>query len=307
MGAVDELFKDIDIKFPDYEYMNKGNKIYFRKKSLNEEGEVEERAWTEDDIAGYTFHLSTATNKKSTPYPHITTMVFDEFLLDEGPQKYLPGEVRALLNLYETIARPVDTSEMEDAPPQREVKLFLLANTITITNPYFLYFDLKVPKRQDRNGKWIWKHPTKDILVENVMAEEYMEAKKRTKFGKIVEGTDYFDYSMNNQFILDEDYFIERKSPQAKHAFNISYKGNLYGVWFDYSIGRMWVCEATDPYGITYTLTLKDHKPNTMLLKSRNKTSYFKLFFDMFQAGNVFFENMNIKNHCYEILKMIWA
>ena len=37
--------------------------------------------WTEQDIAGYGFTLSTASNKKSISYPNVTTLIFDEFLI----------------------------------------------------------------------------------------------------------------------------------------------------------------------------------------------------------------------------------
>lgn len=290
---LEQFFKDIAQEFPDYECMVKGSKVYIRKKSANEE---EERSWTEDDIAGYGFVLSTANNRKSISYPDITLLGFDEFLLEEGNQKYLPGEVDKLLNLYETIARP--------GSGHKRVTLWLLGNAISITNPYFLYWDLKMPKKQDKNGKWIWKHPTRPILVEDVRNEGFIDAKQNTEFGAVVKGTKYADYSIENKFLLDDDTFIERKSQNARHQFNFIYRDQKYGVWADYSEGKMWVSESIDPYGLTYSFTLKDHSPNTMLMKSRNKTYYLKHFIEGFKDGIVFFETMNIKNLCYEILKM---
>ena len=65
----------------------------------------------------------------------------------------------------------------------------------------------------------------------------------------------------------------------------------------------MWVSESIDPYGVTFSFTLKDHSPNTMLLKNK-KSYYLKQFIECFKGGVLFFENMNIKNLCYEILKM---
>lgn len=288
---LEQFFKDISQDFEGYECKVEGAKVYIRKRP-----EDDKQKWTDEDIAGYGFVLSTANNRKSISYPNITMMIFDEFLLEEGNQKYLPGEVTKLLNLYETIARP--------GSGHPRVTLWLLANAITITNPYFLYFNLKMPKSQDKNGKWIWKHPTKPILVEDVKNEGFIDAKKNTEFGQLVNNTNYADYSIENKFLLDDDTFIERKSQRARHAFNFIYEDKKFGVWFDYSEGKMWVSESIDPSGITYSFTLKDHSPNTMLLKSRNKTYYFKHFIEGFKSGTVFFETMNIKNMCYEILKM---
>lgn len=288
---LEQFFKDISIEFPDHECKVEGEKVYIRLKTNDEK-----QKWTEKDLAGYGFSLSTANNKKSMSYPDITMMIFDEFLLEEGNQRYLPNEVEKLLNLYETVARP--------GSGHKRVSLWLLGNAISITNPYFIYFSLKMPNQKDKNGKWIWKHPEKPILVEDVRNEGFIDVKKKTEFGQLVAGTNYADYSIENKFLLDDDTFIEKKSQKAKLAFNFVYKGKDFGVWFDFTEGKMWVSNATDPYGVTYSFTMKDHRPNTMLFKSKNKSYWLKNFFEAFNQGTLYFENMNIKNMCYEILKM---
>lgn len=289
---MEQYFKDIEWEYPDYEFRVLGEKFYIRRKPENED-----EKWTDDDIAGYGFVLSTANNKKSISYPYITTLTFDEFLIDKGNQKYLPNEPEKLLNLYETIARP--------GSGHPRVVLFLLANAITITNPYFLYFNLRMPVKQDKNGKWIWKHPTKPILVEDVRNEAFIDKKKNTEFGQLVDGTAYADYSIENQFLLDDDKFIERKGYKAKYYFTFIYDDKKYGVWSDLTEGKMWVSESVDPSHLAvYTIKLKDHQPNTMWVKDKKHATHLHLFIDYFKLGCVYFENMNIKNICYEILKM---
>ena len=287
-----QYFEDIRDKYPDYEFKTEGDKFYIRLKPDNEK-----EKWTKNDIAGYGFVLSTANNKKSISYPKITTLIFDEFLLETGSQRYLPNEVEKLLNLYETVARPGT-----DHPP---VVAFLLANAITITNPYFLYWDLKMPSKQDKNGKYIWKHPSKPILVEDVKNKDFIDKKKNTAFGSLVEGTNYAEFSIENKFLLDDNSFIEKKGIKARYFFTFIYNNNKYGVWLDMHEGKMWVSEDVDPsYLITYTLTLKDHQPNTMLLKNKRRAGSFYKFIECYKQGNVFFESMNIKNICYEVIKM---
>ena len=288
---LEQFYKDIAWEFPEHECKVEGDKVYIRIRSENNK-----EKWTEKDIAGYGFSLSTANNKKSMSYPAVTMLIFDEFLLEEGNQRYLPNEVEKLLNLYETVARPGSNHP--------RVSLWLLGNAISVTNPYFLYFNLKMPKQKDKNNKWIWKHPDKPILVEDVRNEGFIDVKKKTEFGQLVHGTTYADFSIENKFLLDDDTFIEKKSPKAKHAFNFAYRGLEFGVWFDFVEGKMWVSTATDPSGLFYSFTMKDHKPNTMLFKTKNKSYWLKNFFEAFKQGTLYFENMNIKNMCYEILKM---
>lgn len=287
-----QFFKDIEYKYPDHEFRVDGGKFYIREKQV-----MDKVKWTEDDIAGYTFILSTANNKKSISYPNITLLIFDEFLLEKGNQHYLSNEPEKLLNLYETIARPGT-----DHP---RVVLFMLSNAITITNPYFLYWQLQMPTKQDGNGKWIWKHKTRPILVEDVKNDKFIDAKKNTEFGSLVAGTHYSDYSIENKFLQDDEKFIEKKSKDAKYFFSFIYKNDKYGVWINYDEGKIWVSESVDPsFPVTYAITMKDHSPNTMFLKNRSRASMFRTFIENYKLGNVYFENMNIKNICYEVIQM---
>lgn len=290
---MEQFFKDIIWEWSDYEFKVDSEKFYIRLKPVDEK-----EKWNENDVAGYGFQLSTAANKKSIAYPNITTLIFDEFLLEKGTQRYLPNEPEKLLNLYETIARP--------GTGHPRVILFMLANAISITNPYFLYWNLRMPKKIDKNGKYIWKHPTRPILVEDVRNEKFIDKKKNTEFGKLIEGTTYAEYSIENKFLLDDESFLEKKSSKARYYFTFIYKERMFGVWADFSDGKMWVSEDIDPsFPFTYSLTIKDHKPNTMLLKSRSKNTRFGMFIENYKLGNVWFESMNIKNMCYEVIKIV--
>lgn len=289
--SAEQFFKDIEINYPDYEMKYSKGKFYIREKSALRKG------WTDKDIAGYGFILSTANNKKSVSYPNITTLIFDEFLLDKGNQRYIPEEPMQLLNLYETVARP--------GTGHPRVVMFMLANAISITNPYFLFWKLEMPTKQDKNGKWIWKHPTRPILVEDVRNEKFIDVKRNTEFGKLVEGTKYAEYSIDNKFLLDDDTFIEKKTGTSRYYFTFIYKNKNFGVWIDMVEGKMFVSNDIDPsYPIIYAITLKDHSPNTMFLKNKSRAREFKSFIDNYNLGNVRFESINIKNMCYEIIQL---
>lgn len=291
--SIPTFFNDIKHKYPDYEFRVDGTKFYIRLKPTDEK-----QRWTEKDIAGYGFVLSTANNLKSIAFPNISKLCFDEFILDKGNQRYLTDEVGALLNLYETIARP--------GTDHIRVRLFLLANAITITNPYFHYWNLKMPVRQDKNGKWIRLYKDLGILVEDVRNEDFIDNKKNTEFGKLVEGTRYGDFSIANKFYLDDDSFIEKKSPNARYYFTFTYMNEEFGVWVDFNEGKMWVSKDVDPsFLLNFSLTLKDHRPNTLLINTKGKKGHFKTFTDAFKSGCVYFENQNIKNLTYEVIKML--
>ena len=143
-------------------------------------------------------------------------------------------------------------------------------------------------------------------MFEDVKKEKFIEKKKNSEFGKLVEDTRYGEYSIENKFYLDDDSFIEKKSPKARYLFTYTYKDNSYGVWADFNEGKLWVSNDIDPYyPFNYALTLNDHKPNTLLINTRGKKGHFKTFTDAFKSGCVYFESQNIKNLTYEVIKML--
>lgn len=290
---IKQFFKDIEYKYPDYEFKTTNKYLYIRLKPVDPKTK-----WTEDDIAGYVLILSTASNKKSISYPNITTLVFDEFILEKGLQNYLPNEPQKLLNLYETVARP--------GTEHPRVRLFMLANAITISNPYFLYWGLSMPTKKDKNGKYIWLHKSKPILVEDVRNEHFIDRKKNTEFGKLVENTTFGDFSIENKFLLDDSEFIEKKGAKARYYFTFTYKDYTFGVWADFNEGKLWVSYNVDPsFLLNYSLTLKDHKPNTLFINTKAKRGHFKVFIEAFKNGCLFFESQQIKNLTYEVLKIV--
>ena len=180
--AVPQFFEAIinNNEYPEHSLSTKGNSFYC------------------DNIKfGYAMTLSTAQDLKSANFSKVTTIIFDEFIIEEGQKKfYLKNEVFTFLNLIETIART------------RDIKVFMLANPANIyTNPYFLYFDLKMPYNND-----IITFKDGLILLQYMKNEEFREFKKQTKFGKLIAGTDFEDYAINNECIMDNKSFIEKKT-----------------------------------------------------------------------------------------------
>lgn len=279
-----ELSKSIP-KF--YEALNKNieNEKDLKGHSLYTKGN---KFYIDDKVAGYGMTLTTAQDFKSTNFPKVKYIIFDEFIIESGQKHYLKNEVENFLGLVETIAR------------MNDVTIFMLGNAVTITNPYFLYFDIYLPYNNDiatfKNGL---------ILVQYMKNEAYREAKKESKFGKLVDGTEYSSYAIDNNFRLDNKNFIEKKSGTAKLTFNFKYKDSIYGVWFDYNLGKIYVSNDYDPNGIMLSCTLDDHTPNTMLLSAAKQYNSFKTFIKNYQLGNVYFESVKIKNTTRELMKNI--
>lgn len=234
--------------------------------------------------------LSTAQDLKSSNFNKVKTIIFDEFIIEEGQKKYyLKNEVFTFLNLLETISR------------LREVRVFLLANSVTITNPYFIYFDLKLPYNNDIQ---LFKDNT--ILVQHMTNQKYREVKKASRFGKLVAGTSFENYAIDNKFILDNDNFIEKKKGSAKFSFGFIYNNLTFGVWFDYKEGKIFISQDYDKNSpFMFSTTLADHSPNTMFLKNARKYKAWRNLIDNYELGNVRFESIKIKNITQTLIKRL--
>jgi hypothetical protein len=268
----EQFWNDIREQFPDDDLTVKGNVFLINDKE-----------------AGQFMPLSTAQTVKSVPFPNVNKIIFDEFIIDKGCYHYLPDEVTLFLEFLETIIRT-----------RNDVKVFLLANAITIHNPYFLYWDVKVPK----NGS-IYKDKKRGVLLEMTTDDELIAVKKRTQMGRLIAGTAYERYSIENDFLRDNNDFIEKKTGHSDFYFAYKFKNNMYGVWIDYSAGRMYVSNDIDPCNkLVYSVTLDDHSPNTLLIRNSRRSIFIKNFIEAYQAGNVRFENAKLKAITYDVIKM---
>lgn len=233
----------------------------------------------------YFIALSTSRQMKSVNFPNVDLIVFDEFLITEGRNGYLKAEVEILLDLIETVDRLRD-----------EVRVVMLANAISIVNPYFLYFGLKIDMSKRFNIKG-------QICVELFTDETFIEQKKQTRLGQLVQGTRWGDYAINNKFLLDNDTFIEDKSPKSEFMLGMKYNGVMYGFWVDYTEGRIYVNKQYDPSSYSlYCLTKDDHEANLLLIKSLNDSKRVQRIVFAFRNGLLRFSDMQVKNQFYEFI-----
>ena len=242
-------------------------------------------------VIGYAQNLSSASILKSDAFPDVDIIIFDEFIIDNtGTYHYLKDEVRKFLDLYETVARG------------RDVRVFFLSNAVSVANPYFDFFHLDKPHSGDiqRFGR------SKDILVENVQVNALMENKKRSRFGQIIDGTEYSSYAYDNDWLLDNTDFVAKKSRRSEYFVTLRYNDTWIGIWFDNLQWLYYVSADVDlKYPKMYSVTTDDQKPNLMLIKSASKLAWMKNLISAYQMGAIRYESIKLKSMFRDIMRMI--
>ena len=260
------FFDDIQNEFPGVEFLS--GRGLFR---IN------------NDVAGWYIALSKAVMLKSVPFPNVGLIIFDEFIIEVGMHRYLPNEVRTFLECYSTISR------------DRDVPVLFLSNAITISNPYFLYFNLKFEKGQTVK---LLKH----ISLELIQSEEYSEHVKQTRFGELISGTSYGSYNIENQFLLDDEEFVEKLPPGCMYQCTVILNGRKYGYYM--GKGTNYISDNVDNNSeYVFTLNIEDHTAETFLVQSYNP--YIKSIVAMYCNGTLRFTSVEVKNAVTEVLRKL--
>lgn len=113
--------------------------------------------YNDSDVLGHTFALTDTEHNKSITYPHITTIVFDEFLTK---YTYLPDEFVTFMNTVSTIVRK-----------RTDVKIYMLGNTVNRYAPYFKEMGLNHISEMEQGTIDVYRYGESKLTV----AVEYTE------------------------------------------------------------------------------------------------------------------------------------
>lgn len=259
--------------YPDVEFSISGDKLYIN-----------------NQLCGYLVALSTANQLKSASFPKVNKIIFDEFIFERGHNHYRGDEVIDFINLMDTVIRDRDNC-----------RALLIANNVQTTNPYFHYFNI----RGDQTKRFVFDHQ-RGICIEFYTGSTYAEERLKTRFGKLIDGTEYGDFSLYNKPRLDNDDFIEKRPTYCRFMYSLLWKGYYIGVWFDNKNDRLYFSNQYDKSGIVFSMTTDDHSPNMMFLKQFKQMSQIKDIKYAYSVGHLYFENQMIKRYFLdEILPLI--
>jgi len=107
--------------------------------------------YSDADIVAFTFSLSDGEHDKSTSFPLIKTIIFDEFLSN---RTYLNDEFILFMNTVSTIVRR-----------REDVKIYMLGNTVNKYCPYFVEMGLTNVQGMKQGSIDVYNYGTSPLTV----------------------------------------------------------------------------------------------------------------------------------------------
>lgn len=277
-AAKKKFFEDMEFhnKFPGYMFRVKDDEYQYIELDPETNEPYEDSVWV---TMGYSKYLSGARQQKSIPTPKVWCIWFDEFILPKTDWgKYIPDEVNTFLRFYDTVAR------------MRDVKVFFVANADCIVNPYFLYFDIHLPYNTDIC------RIKEDVAYEMVTNEAFRQARLQTRFGKLIAGTEYGEYAIDNSFGTERHNDIAKLNSTYIYLYSVQWLESRFGIYKSNEEQKIIISNKYDgTFKVEVKLNDKNGKINRMLLTQRQYDFYLRNLKAYYVNGFVYYETLKVK------------
>lgn len=171
-----------------------------------------EKRIVDDTPFAYGFSISSMEHDKSTSYPNITTICFDEFLTRTS---YLPDEFVLFMNVISTIVRH-----------RTNVTIFMLGNTVNRYCPYFKEMGLTHVKDMKPGDIDVYRYGDSDLTV----AVEYTTPNKNGKESDLYFAFDNPKLSMITGGAWEIDIYphcpVKYKPNEVLYTYFIEFNGD---------------------------------------------------------------------------------
>ena len=234
-----------------------------------------------DIQVGQFIALSKADKRKSVVFSEdINKIIYDEFIIRENlTTRYLKDEVEILLDLVSTIQRE-----------RNNARVFLIGNAYSRFNPYFEYFGVKLTN--DR----FYIDKDRGLAVEQYKNNNFAKFMYDTNIGKLVKGTEYGDFSIENKYRNESGIFIQEiDTNNATYLATLKYSNNYYGFYYDYDNNQGYISNKWIKGSRIYALTPYSHTIGTILISKSRNHYIVKMLRDLYALGLLYFADEKCK------------
>lgn len=184
--------------------------------------------YSDSDVIAYSFALSDSEHDKSTSFPSIRTIIFDEFLTN---RTYLNDEFVLFMNVVSTIVRR-----------REDVKIYMLGNTVNKYAPYFNEMGLTNVTKMVQGSIDIYRYGNSKLTVAvEYCATQETENKQSSK---------YFAFNNPKLEMITGGAWELNIYPHLPHKYLP--KNVLFTYFIEFS-EDLFQCEIVDLDGVYFT------------------------------------------------------
>ena len=283
--VANKFFKDINtLFFKDYtmDSIRKANGIYHELVLINNRN-------NEAENCGYAISLNSADQIKRLSHFFSDTqrMLFDEFQSETN--HYCNDEVTKFISVHQSIARG-------QGKQSRYVPVYMIANPVTILNPYYVEMDIATRLNGDTNFL-----RGDGFVLEQGYVESAADAQTTSAFNRAFSRNKYTAYASQGVYLNDNLTFIEKPKGISRYICTLRYNGTDFAIREFAEQGVIYCDDKADKNNPNrISVTTQDHNVNFVMLKRNDLfVSNMRYYFD---HGCFRFKDLRCKD---AVLKML--
>lgn len=285
LAARHTFFDDLVAKdeFPEWDFRINGDRAEASGVEFRDE---KKRQWI---TLGFFVALVVAQNKKGTPYPNVRTIIFDEFIIEKGAVHYLPDEPTVMQNFYNTVDRYQD-----------KTRVLFLANAVSISNPYFIRYNINEHITPGTDYEWI-RLAEGFVVCHFAKSSDYAASVRQTRFGRFAQQytPEYDNYAVGNTFADNNDSLLQFKDEQARYIYTLHLKSGDVSIWHNGFSGNFYAQQRLPKRQKHFTIDPElMREGRRLLVKSDKLLQYLRT---AFRNGNLTFDSPQTRNSMMHI------
>lgn len=243
------------------------------------------------ELITYFVALTAFQVEKRRTFTGMRRFIFDEAAIDRKDKyhKYLPNEFFILANLLDSINR-----EQPDSTPF--FKVYLLMNAVDLSCPYLRNLGINKPPKYGYSF-----YNNKTTMLHYVEPWDANKRRSNTLVGRMLAGTEESKIMFDNEFSVEGDKEIRKKTSAAKFAYALVFQKMKFAVWIDYGQGYFYINEKVpkDAKNV-FALTKRDNTIDYQAVKRTD--SYMRTLVDVYYMGGVRYSSPAVRESFLEVL-----
>ncbi len=244
--VADKFFKDIGSLF------FKGDTMTSKRRANG----IYHELFLNDESCGYAISINSSDQikKNAAMFSDVQRILFDEFQSESD--HYCADEVEKFQSIHTSIARG-------QGEQVRYVPVYMLANSVSLLNPYYVAMDITTRLRDDT--KFL---KGDGFVLERCFIESASKAQQDSGFNRAFKKTKYALYTAQRVYLNDNSAFVQKPEGSSRYLATLKYNGSLFAIREYGESGYVYCDDKPDTtFPNKITVTSDDHQVNYVMLK----------------------------------------